>query len=150
MVTENSEMEEFKENSQAVQSHLSMLQNVIHRMAGNSSACKTWCITLVSAILVVVADKNKPDYIFISLIPIILFLLLDTYYLAFERGFRESYNVFIKRLHHGGIRSVDLFEMKPGGNFFHYLCSSILSFSVWPFYSSLALTVLIARTYILD
>jgi len=42
---------EFKENSQAVQSHLSIIQSVIQRMASNSTSSKAWCITLVSAIL---------------------------------------------------------------------------------------------------
>jgi len=60
---------EFKENSQAVQAHLGITQSVIQRMAANSASCKTWCITLVSAILVIVADKGKPQYAFIALIP---------------------------------------------------------------------------------
>lgn len=49
-----------KENSQAIQTHLEITQSVIQRMAVNSASCKTWCITLVSAILVIVADKGKP------------------------------------------------------------------------------------------
>ena len=31
---------DFKENVQAVQAHLNILQSVIQRMAGNSAACK--------------------------------------------------------------------------------------------------------------
>ena|SRR3989338_243886 len=58
----------FKENSQAVQSHLTILQAVIQRMANNSSSSKAWCITLVSAILVIVADKGKPQYAWIAVI----------------------------------------------------------------------------------
>ena len=81
--------ESFKENSEAVQSHLSILQSVIQRMASNSSSSKAWCITLVSAVLVIVADKGKPDYAYISFIPILLFLFLDAYYLALEKGFRN-------------------------------------------------------------
>ena len=37
-----------------VRAHLSMMQSVITRMADNSRACKTWALTLVAAILVVV------------------------------------------------------------------------------------------------
>jgi hypothetical protein len=40
--------------SPAVHSYLGILQNVIGRMAADSGSCKTWCITLVSAIIVVV------------------------------------------------------------------------------------------------
>jgi len=50
---------DFKENPQVVQSHLTILQAVIQRMASNSASSKTWCVTLVSAILVIVADKGK-------------------------------------------------------------------------------------------
>ena len=81
---------QIKENSQSVQSHLSILQNVIQRMASNSSSSKAQCITLVSAILVIVADKGKPHIALISIIPILLFFVLDTYYLALENGFRNS------------------------------------------------------------
>lgn len=66
------------ESSPSVQAHLQIIQAVINRMAGNSSSCKTWCITLVSAILVVIADKGKPDFAFISLLPALLFCALDT------------------------------------------------------------------------
>lgn len=89
------------ETSPSVQTHLGILQNVIVRMASNSTAAKTWCITIVSAILVVVADKKKPDYALLALIPLILFMALDAYYLAMEKGFRNAYNSFIRRLHAG-------------------------------------------------
>jgi hypothetical protein len=36
--------DEFKENSQAIQAHLTIIQSIIQRMASNSSSCKTWCI----------------------------------------------------------------------------------------------------------
>jgi len=55
------------EESPSVQAHLGILQGVIERMASNSTSSKSWCITIVSAILVVVADKNKPDYAFLAL-----------------------------------------------------------------------------------
>ena len=41
--------------SSAVQKHLEIMQGVIFRMAENSRSCKVWCVTLVSAILVLVA-----------------------------------------------------------------------------------------------
>ena len=82
--------------SPAVQTHLSIIQNVIQRMASNSASCKTWCVTLVSAILVVVIDKDKSAYLLLALLPIVVFLILDVYYLSMEKGFRNSYNDFIR------------------------------------------------------
>ena len=73
---------QFREDSPGVQAHLGISQSVIQRMASNSASCKAWCITLVSAILVIVADKGNPQYALIAIIPTALFLILDSYYLA--------------------------------------------------------------------
>ena len=75
---------DYQPNSSDVQTHLRILQDVITRMASNSRFCKAWCIALVSAILVFVARADmKPEYIWIALLPIAAFLVLDTYYLRF-------------------------------------------------------------------
>lgn len=136
-------------NSQAVQSHLSITQSVIQRMATNSSLCKAWCITVVSAILVIVADKGKSQYAYIAIIPNILFLVLDTYYLTLEKMFRNSYNDFIKKLHENKIDSSDLFAVIPKGNWLKTFFKSIISFSVWPFYLTLLIMILLAKKIIL-
>jgi hypothetical protein len=136
---------DFKENSQAVQSHLTIYQNVIQRMASNSASAKAWCITLVSAILVIVADKSKPQYTMIAYIPTLLFLVLDTYYLGLEKGFRNSYNDFIRKLHKGKIKDDDLFAVLPKGNMFGLFFKSLISFSVWPFYLTLIIMIYIAK-----
>lgn len=134
-----------------MQSYLNILQGIITRMATNSANCKTWCISLVSAILVVIADKNKPNYAWITLIPIILFFLLDSYYLAQERSFRAIYNNFIQALHSGNATTDDLFVLVPmrGFSIVQSLLSATLSFAVYPFYLTLVLTVIIARYLIL-
>jgi hypothetical protein len=136
-------------NSQAVQSHLSITQSVIQRMATNCSSCKAWCITVVSAILVIVADKGKSQYAYIAIIPNILFLILDTYYLALEKMFRNSYNDFIKKLHENKLDSSDLFAVIPKGNWIKTFFKSVISFSVWPFYLTLFIMILLAKEIIL-
>ena len=96
-------------DSPSVQSYLTILQSVITRMATNSSNSKAWCVSLVSAMIVIVADKAKMDYVWISVIPIVLFLLLDSYYLSLERQFRSVYNDFIRKLHFGSATVDDVF-----------------------------------------
>ncbi len=145
MIAEN----EYKENSQAVQSHLGITQSVIQRMASNSASCKAWCITLVSAILVIVADKGKPEYALIAIIPNVLFLVLDTYYLALERMFRHSYNNFIDKLHGGEIVASDLYAVSPSGSLLKTFFASLSSFSIWPFYVTLLAMIWIAKTIII-
>ena len=139
-------------DSPSVQSYLTILQAVINRMASNSAACKTWCVTLVSAIVVIIADKGKPNYVWISVVPIVLFLLLDSYYLAFERQFRTFYNDFIKKLHFNEATVDDVFLVAPKkglstttGN----IVKAGLSLSVWTFYGLLALMLLVVRIWVL-
>jgi hypothetical protein len=143
------EQSQFKENSQAVQSHLTILQSVIQRMAANSSSSKAWCVTLVSAILVIVADKGKPQYAWLALIPTILFLLLDAYYLSLERGFRNAYNAFIKKLHEHSLQPENLFVVVPQGGMLRLFFLSLISFSVWPFYITLAGMIYAAKALVI-
>ena len=146
------QMEKVTFDSPSVQSYLTIIQSVISRMASNSSSCKTWCITLVSAIVVIVADKTKPDYVWISVVPIALFVLLDSYYLSLERQFRDVYNDFIQKLHFGNATVNDVFYVAPKtgvlGSSLQTLKASG-SFSIWPFYSLLALMLLVIRAWVL-
>src|SRR5947208_1299956 len=102
-------------DSPAVQTYLTILQGVITRMASNSASAKTWCIALVSAIIVVIADKGQPGYVWISIVPVGLSFLLDAYYLGLERQFRDRYNDFIAKLHDGKAQVDDVFIVTPGG-----------------------------------
>jgi len=143
------EEDAFRENSQAVQAHLAITQSVIQRMATNSASCKAWCITLVSAILVVIADKGKPEFALLALIPTFLFLALDTYYLALEKMFRLSYNDFIDKLHRGKVIASDLYAVVPSGNMVKTIGMSMMSFSIWPFYVTLVVMILIAKKVVI-
>lgn len=125
--------------SSAVQTHLSILQGIIQRMAENSRSCKIWCITIVSAILVLVSRTGQPDYTLAALLPTVLFLILDTYYLALERAFRGSYDGFVRRLHSGDLALADLYVVAPTGPVPRHFGASLLSFSIWPFYSALTM-----------
>lgn len=149
MVTENKSRKHFSEESASVQSHLQIMQNVIQRMATNSTSCKAWCITIVSAILVLIADKNKPELAWLALLPSFLFLALDAYYLSLEKAFRFSYNSFIKKLHDNEIFSEDLYSVTPKGNMLKHQIESLKSFSVWGFYGALLLLVILAKELVL-
>jgi len=139
-------------DSPAVQSYLTILQGVIGRMASNSAGVKTWCIALVSAIIVVIADKGEPRYVWIALVPIGLFFLLDAYYLGLERQFRERYNDFIGKLHEGTAEVDDVFIVTPGGGLTGSMKAALVacgSVSIWPFYFLLALMLLAVRVWVL-
>lgn len=123
----------------SIQTHLEILQGVIDRMAANSASCKTWCITIVAAILVVVADKAKPQLALVAVLPIILFAALDIYYLAMEKGFRNSYKCFVEKLHSKTLAPCDLYAICPSKDGSMLQWDAMKSFSVWGFYVPLVL-----------
>lgn len=131
--------------SASIQTHLSIMQNVIQRMASNSSACKTWCVTLVSAILVAVANKDAANYAYIAFVPILIFLALDTYYLALEKSFRSSYNDFIYKLHNKNLVWDDLYSVSTKGSINKHQLDSLKSFAIWGFYVPLSGLVFLAK-----
>lgn len=132
----------FGPNSEAVRAHLSILQDVIRRMAGNSASCKNWCIVLVAAMLVLVARTDSPDYALLSVIPTLLFCFLDAYYLALEQAFRRSYNAFVSKLHQDAVGITDLYAVRPTGRINRQLLVSLRSTAIWPFYGALALVII--------
>ena len=145
----NSTSNELNELSPSVQVHLGILQGVINRMSSNSNSSKAWCVTLVSALLVVVADKNKPDYALIAIIPTLLFFALDVYYLVLEKGFRDSYNDFVHKVHNKTLNIEDLFSVKPTGNMCEHISKSICSYSVWGFYLPLIILIIVTRIFVI-
>ena len=132
-------------DSSAVQKHLEVNQSVITRMAENSRSCKVWCVTLVSAVLVLVARTGKADHALIALAPTVLFYILDAYYLALERGFRRSYGSFVRKIHEGQVATSDLFTVAPTGSIWRGTVWGLFrSFAVSPFYAVVVATVLLA------
>ena len=135
------------ETSPSVQAHLGILQGVIQRMSTNSASCKTWCVTIVAAIIVVIADKNRPALVWIAVFPAVVFAGLDVYYLSLEKGFRAAYESFVRKLHSGALQPDDLYNVKPSGLANKHQFEALKSFSVWGFY--LPLIALAALVYFL-
>ena len=75
--------------------HLEFIQNAITRMANNSFMFKGWAITLVVAIITCSGTLEQPFISFASFLPIILFWLLDSYFLQNERKYRSLFNQVI-------------------------------------------------------
>jgi len=124
---------------QSAQTHLNMLQAIIQRMSTNSASCKTWCITLVSGLVVVLFTNSNNKLFPVIIVPVLLFFFLDAYYLALEKRFRMSHDLFIEKIHNGQLVTSDLFVIRPSGKMASTLGKSILSLSVWPFYVTLFL-----------
>lgn len=62
-------------------------------MAGNLFFLRGWTITLIGALLALFSKNNSPDYVFYFLIVVVLiFWILDGYFLSQERSYRDLYN----------------------------------------------------------
>ncbi len=76
-----------------------MLQGNIERMAGNSANCKTWMVTIVSALIALQCSIDDSNWwILLGILPIVLFWYLDVYYLHLQRGMRNLETDFLNML----------------------------------------------------
>ena len=62
--------------------HLELIQGIINRMAGNSFLLKGWSVTLVSAVFALSAKDANHAYFSIAYFPVIMFWILDGYFLS--------------------------------------------------------------------
>lgn len=78
-------------NGENKRCHLNMIQQVITRMGNNSFALKGWSVGMMIAIYAF-AGQNSHKAVVVTLIPLIVFWFLDSYYLTLERKFRVLYD----------------------------------------------------------
>ena len=121
----------------AVLQHMAMYQNIISRMANNSSACKNWSIVLVSAFLAFVIDKGHGDIAWLGTIPIAIFWFLDACYLGLEKKFREAANNSAQKIHASNFQLQDLFVIKTDGSIPDQMRKGLFSWATWPVYLGL-------------
>ena len=72
--------------------HLEFLQGAINRMAGNLFLLKGWSITLIAALFALSAKDSNKAYMLLAYYPLIVFWILDGYFLSMERRFRALYD----------------------------------------------------------
>ena len=72
--------------------HLEFIQGGINRFASNSFQMKGWMLTIVSALLGFYANSNNTRFALVAVVPVVIFWILDSYYLQLERQFRGIYN----------------------------------------------------------
>lgn len=90
---------------------MEFIQSVVTRMNTNSFQLKGWSITLVSALLALVASTNNTHFILVALFPVFVFWFLDAYYLMQERKFRGLYSDVAG--HAEDPKEIKTYEMRP-------------------------------------
>jgi|SRR3989339_105520 len=75
------------------QKHLEFIQTAINRMAGNLFFLRGWTITLIVSLLALFTKNTNPNYfVYFLLAIVIIFWILDGYFLSQERLFRDLYD----------------------------------------------------------
>lgn len=132
-------------DQESVRHYISLLQENIIRMASNCSSCKTWLITIVSALCALqLANDAINSYLWIALIPTVLFLILDAYYLGQEKRFRDIEAGFVEKLKTGEDVTTELYTFKQEGNHsFKYFWKGLISPSTWAMYATVIIIVML-------
>ena len=82
---------EDRANLDAKIAHLGFIQVVIDRMGSNSFLLKGWSITLVAAVFALSSKDADQRFVLLAYFPVIVFWVLDAYFLHQERLFRKLY-----------------------------------------------------------
>ena len=142
---DDSKTEEFLIHSDsAVIKTKEMYQAIITRMAGNSAACKQWCIPLVTAILVFAVKEKTYSLIWLTLIPVLICYCLDVYYLMLENRFRAGFNQAASKIAQQTFTRADLFNLSPAGCQRQLLLKAFTSPATWPVYLGLMALLMVA------
>jgi len=123
------------------QTHINTLQNIIARLSNYSMNCKTWAVTIVAALCVVIFDPQKINYFHVIFAPILLFWLFDCYYLGLEKTFRNIYDDFLKKLNNEQTNICDDMFISLRGKRFVNFFKATISPSTTLLYFALALVV---------
>ena len=138
----------FKEDD--IRQHLMMQQDIINRMANNSSNCKAWLITIVAALTALqITQETIHNFGWLMIIICLMFWYLDAFYLALERLHRDNERNFVSELKKENFSIEELiycFSTK-GNDKLMLTLKAMCSTSCFPFYIILiGLTVFLSWT----
>jgi hypothetical protein len=128
----------------AVTTHINLLQGIINRLANNSSSCKTWCLTLVGALLSLAGATHTPAIVTFALVPVVIFGFVDTMYLAQEKAYRDLYGTVVEAVHDGSYSRAQAFNAGARRTLRH-VGWALGSWAVWPIYGGLIAAYIVAE-----
>jgi hypothetical protein len=109
--------------------HLKLIQGVITRMAGNSFLLKGWTVTLVAGLTALAKADSDRRIAWIACGAAALFAVLDAFYLAQERSYRELYADAVKS--DSTVPAWSLAITKPGPG---KVLGALFSWTILPLY----------------
>lgn len=120
--------------------HLEFIQNVITRMNSNSFFIKGWTITLVSALFALAAIDSNLKFVLVSYIAIPVFWILDGFFIAAERRYRDLYAEVAEKAENSIDFKMDTSKFKKGNRTW---ILGVFSKTLIPFYGISVITTLI-------
>ena len=127
--------------------HLEFIQEAINRMAGNLFFLRGWTITLIAALFAFFVKDANTDFIFVVYFPVIIFWILDGYFLSQERLFRALYN-HVRKLDEKEIdfsMNTDDYKKDEGNSWICSMFSTTLLFFYLPL-----VAIMLLVTYLLN
>lgn len=118
--------------------HLELIQGIINRIASNSFMLKGWAVTLVAGVFALAGKDTDKMYFLVAYVPIIVFWLLDSYYLLQERLYISLYNK-VRETEEDEIDFSLAATKEKFGNSYNCFCSTLFSKTELWFYLPLAL-----------
>lgn len=131
-------------DSPAVTAHINLLQGIINRLANNSASSKTWCLTLVAALVSLAGATHVPGIVTFALVPVVIFGFMDTMYLAQERAYRDLYGSTVDIIRNGSYGLRNVYEARAPLDFGR-VWSAFWSWSIFPVYLGLTAAYLVAQ-----
>jgi hypothetical protein len=133
----------FPADNPAVIAHVNLLQGIINRLANNSASCKTWCLTLVGALLSLAGATHTPSIASVALVPVVIFGFVDMMYLAQEKAYRALYARIVTGIRQGSYPIANAFDARAEPTLTD-IGWALLSWSVLPIYGGLIVVYIAA------
>lgn len=130
--------------------YLEMIQGVVTRMESNSFFLKGGTVTLAAGVLALSSAGIHKKYVFIAFVAIVVFWVLDSYYLSLQRKYRRLFN-YIRVEESAQIdfdmnyHKADRWTMGEQRTSFLWCW---LSLTEWPFYAVIAAIVSILLSFV--
>lgn len=124
------------------ETYLQMLQNNIARMSAQSTTVKSWSIALTVTLLGAGTTAAQPLVALLAVYVVVTFALLDSYYLAMERGFRA---LWARATNPSS--AVEGWELSPPAPTTSELGKALRSPSIAPLYVTSAVVALTVSCY---
>lgn len=99
-------------------------------MNSNSFMIKGWCVTLVAALFALAAKDSNVNFAIIAYIVIPTFWVLDGFFIARERHFRELYDQVRLKSEEGIDYSMESKSLNIG----NWITDGIVTYTLFPFY----------------